>query len=329
MGEIIGKQIEVGLAVEENRGTPQGSAERWLKNVSATVVERVEKINDDSNRNRIEDSIGSRIVRKWVEGDLEGIVHADAIGYLFYNIFGAVSSSNVTGPVYDHEFSVLNGIQHPSLTLIAKDGGNSQDGFSNVMVSTLELSASVEDYVRFTASFMGSEATTNTDTPSYNEEYDFVGKDIEVKFAETEGGLVGANAVKLKDISVTFDQGLVADHVLGQYNPDDIYNGNFSIEGQMTFNYEDDSIKDLYLSENYRYIQITITGSQDIGSGNNPTIDLVLNRAQIMDWNREGGRDEIITQPVTFKAFFNEQDSQMALLTLRNLVTEYDQVESA
>jgi len=329
MSEIIGKQIEVGIAVEETRGTPQGTAEHWFKNVTASIVERAEKAVDDSNRNRIEDSLGARLVKKWVEGDLEGIVHADAIGYLFYNIYGAVSSGVVSGSVYDHTFSVANSIQHPSLTLIAKDGANSQDDFTNAMVGSLEISASVDDYVRFTASFMAGATSSNADTPAYVTEYDFVGKDITVKFADTEGGLAGATATKVKEVTVSWDQGLIADHVLGSYTPDDIYDGNHAIEVQITPNYEDDTFKDLYTAGTYKYMQVVIQGSQDIGGGSNPTITLILNRVQVMDWNREGGRDELITQPITVKAFYNETDSEMSSLVLRNLTTEYDTVESA
>lgn len=330
MSEIIGKQIEVGVAVEETRGTPQSSAEKWLKKVTATIVERAEKAVDDSTRNRLEDSLGARLVRKWAEGDLEGVLHADGIGYLLYNLYGAVSSSLVSGSTYDHTFSVDNDISNASLTLIAKDGANSQDAFTNVMLGSLEIKAVQNDYVRFTASFMGGEASTNSDTPSYaTTEYDFVGRDIEIKFADTEGGLAGATPTKVKEATIKWDTGLIADHVLGDYYPDDIYNGNHALEVELTPNYNDDTFKDLYTGDTYKYAQIKIEGSQDMGGGTYPTLTLVLNRAQIMDWNREGGNDEVITQPITVKAFFNEVDNEMSSLVLRNVTQEYDVVESA
>jgi len=329
MSEIIGKQIELGIAVEENRGTPQGSAEKWVKNVSATIVERAEKVDDDSNRNRIEDSLGTRLVSKHIEGELAGIIHADTIGYLLYNIYGAVSSALVGSGVYDHTFSVGNSISHPALTFIAKDGANSQDAFTNGMVGTLELTATVDDYLRFSANVEATEASVNADSPSYDTEYDFVGKDVEIKFADTEGGLSGATATKAKSVTVRWDQGLTRDPVLGSYTPDDIYNTMHAIEVEFTPNYTDDTFKDLYTSDTYKYMQITITGSQTIGGSYNPTITLILNRVQVKDWNRDSGRDEIITQPITAKAYFNEIDGEASSLVLRNLTTEYDVVESA
>lgn len=329
MSEIIGRQIEVGVGVEETRGTAQSTAEKWIKKINATIVERSEKAIDESTRNVLADSLGARVTKKWVEGDLEGNVHADAIGYLLYNIYGAVSSAVVSGSVYDHTFSLANSIQHASLSIFAKDGSVDQNVFSNCMINTLELSASVDEYVKFTASFMGKTATTNTDTPSYDTEYDFIGRDISIKFADTEVGLGTATAIKAKDITITFDQGLISDFVFGSYNPDDVYNAKMSIEGEFTLNYDDQTFKDLYLADTYKYMQITIQGEADLGGSTYPTITLVLNRTQIMDWNREGGADELVTQPISFKAFYNETDSEQSSLVLRNLTTEYDTPISA
>jgi len=327
--EIIGKEIEVGFGVEETRGTAQGTAEKWMKKVTANVVERAEKVTDDASRGRLEDSDGSRIVKKWVEGDIEGIVHADAIGYILYNLYGSVSSSVVLGSVYDHVFNISNAIQHASLSVFMKDGGVQQLSMSNCMVGTFNLSGAVDDYVRFTTSIMGSSATDNSDTPSYDTEYDFIGKDIEVKIADSEAGLSGATAIKAKSVDVTFDQGLISDHIVGQYAPDDVYNSMMSIEGEITLNFANETYKDLYLADTSKYMQIKIQGSADIGGGSNPTITLLLNKVQFQDWNRSGGNDELVAETLSFKAFYNATDGKQSQLTLRNLTTEYSSPISA
>ena len=329
MAEIIGRSIEFGVGVEETRGTPQGTAEKWVKKITANIVERSEKKVDESTLGRLEDSLGARVVKKWIEGDLEGNVHADAIGYFLYNLYGAVSSSVASGSVYDHTFSVSNGITHASLTLFAKDGSVDQQVYDTGMISGLEISAAIDDYVKFTASFMAAEAATNSDTPSYDTEYDFIARDISLKFADTEVGLATATAVPAKDISIKWDTGLISDHVIGSYFPDDIYNAKMSIEGDFNLNFADETYKDLYLADTYQYMQITIQGAADIGGGENPTITIVLNRAQIMDWNREDGADELVNEAVSFKAFYNESDSEQSTLVLTNLTEEYDEAISA
>ena len=321
--EIIGRNIEVGLGVEKVRGTSQLTAEKWVKNVTANIVEKAEHAIDDNSHGVLEDSDNRRVVRKWIEGNLEGIAHADVVGYLFYNLYGGVTSSVVAGVVYSHLFELAQTIQHNSLTVFAKDGAVQQLSYDNGMVGTLEINASVNDYVRFTSGFMAKEANSNADTPSYDTEYDFISRDITVKVADTEAGLSSADATKIKDLSVTFDNGLIADQVLGSYSPDDIYNSKFSIEGSFSRNFDDTTFKDLFLADTSKYMEITIEGAVDIGGANHPSITLVLNKVKIMNWDRSGGNDELVTETIDFKAFYNETDGEASKLTLQNLTAEY------
>jgi hypothetical protein len=329
MAEIIGREIEVGLSTEATRGTAESTVDKWVKNVSATVVERAEHAEDDSTRGRFEDMDGRRVTQKYVEGDIEGIAHVDALGYLYSSVYGIVNSSVVSGSVYDHVFTLGQNSQHQSLTIFGKDGGVQQLAYAGCMVSTLEINATVDDYVRFTASFTGKTATDNSSTPSYDTEYDFIGRDITVKIADTEAGLTGATATKLKDITVTHDQGAIRDHVFGSYDPDDVYNSKQMIEGSFTINFTNEDFKDLYLGDGAKYMSITIQGEADLGGGNNPTITYLFNKVQFTDWNRSGGNDELVTSPVSFRAFYNDVDDQASQVTLRNLTSVYQNVPSS
>lgn len=329
MSEIIGREIEFGIATEATRGSVEAVADKWMRKVEANVVERAVHALDETTRGRLEDGEGRRVVQKFAEGEISGIVHADVIGWMLSNIYGVVVSSNVAGSVYSHIFTLKQDIQHQSLTLFAKDGAVQQLVFSNAMINTLEINATLEDYVRFTSSFIASVATDNADTPSYDTEYDFVAKDITVKIADSEAGLAGATASKVKDLSVRFDQGLIRDHVVGSETPDDIYNSRLMIEGNFTLNFSDETFKDLYLGDDAKYMSITIQGDADLGSGNNPTITILLNKVQFMDWNRSGGANDLTTEPITFRAFYNPTDSQQSKVTVQNLTSSYDNVPSS
>lgn len=327
--EIVGREIEFGVATEATRGTAETAADKWLRKVVANVVERAAHALDDTTRGRLEDGEGRRVVQTYIEGDLEGVVHADVIGWLLSNIYGVVVSSNVAGSVYSHVFSLKQSIQHQSLTLFAKDGAVQQLVFDNAMINTLEINASQDELVRFTSSFIAAAATDNSDTPSYDTEYDFIARDITVKIADSEAGLTGATATKVKDISIKWDQGLIRDHVVGSYTPDDIYNARLMIEGNFTLNLSDETFKDLYLGNTAKYMSITIQGEADLGSGNNPTITVVLNKVQFMDWNRAGGQNELVTEPIAFRAFYNPSDSEQSTVTVKNLTSAYTNVPSS
>ena len=321
--EILGRQIEAGFALETTRGTAKTTAQKWFRNVVANIIERSENSVDDSVMGVLEDSLGARVVKKFIEGDLQGIVHADAIGYLLKNLYGTSNSSVVSGSVYDHIFTLQQNIQHNSLTIFAKDGSVQQQVFNGGMVKSLEINAVVDNYIRFTAGFLARSAASNAASPSYGAEYDFIGKDITVKMATSEAGLSGATPLSLKEVNINRDQGLIQDHVLGSYTPSDIFNGKMMVEGDLTLNFADTTLKDLYLGDNARYMEIKIQGSADIGSGNNPTITILLNKVQILDWSRDGGADDVVTQKVNFRAFYNRTDSQQSEVTLRNLTTSY------
>lgn len=327
--EIIGRNIEVGLSVEQDRGVPQAVAEKWLKNVNCNIIERAEHAVDDNSHGKLEDSDNRRVTKKIVEGDMDGIVDVDAIGYLLYNLYGAVSSSWLAAGVYDHEFTLQQSIQHASLGLFIKDGAVQQVVCANGMISNLEISASLDDYVRFTAGLIAKSASDNSDDSSYETQYDFIGKDIELKIADSEAELSGASATKLKDFNIKFDPGLITDYVLGSYNPDDIYNSKMSIEGNFSLNFEDETFKDLFLGDSAKYMQIKIQGAADIGGSNNPTITILLYKVKIVGWDRSGANDELVTEKIEFKAFYNDSDSKQSKITVRNNTSEYSVAPSA
>jgi hypothetical protein len=328
MGEIIGRDIEVGVSVENTRGTAMTVAEKWLKKVVCNITNKAEHAVDDSSHGDLADSDNRRVVKKFIQGGLEGIVHADVLGYFLYNLYGAVSSSNVAGSVYDHEFTLGQSVEHPSLSLFVKDGSVQQLVFNNAMIGSFEISAAVDDFVRFSAAFMAKDEANNTDTPSYDTEYDFIGKDITVKIADSEAGLSAATALKIKELTVSFDPGPIMDHVCGSYTPDDIYNSKMSIEGSFVKNFTDEVFKDLYQGDTAKYMQIVIAGEANIGGSNHPTITILLNKVKITGWDRSGGNDELVTENVEFKAFLNLTDNQQSKITVRNLTVEYDQAPS-
>lgn len=323
MPDIIGRNIEAGVSLESSRGVAESTVSKWMRNVSCSIVERAEHAVDDTTRGRLEDSDGRRVVKQWIEGDIEGIVHADALGYLLKSLYGTVNSVVVSGSVKDHTFTLLQSIQHPTLSLFVKDGSVQQKVYKGGMIRNFELNAAVDNFVRFKAALQAISGASNGASPSYGTEYDFIGKDITLKFASSVAGLGAATAIKAKDLNLVWDTGLIVDHVFGAYAPNDILNSKMSIEGEFTVNYGDNTYKDLYLGDSDQVCQITIQGAADIGSSNNPTITITLYKIRVMDWNRSGGNDELVTQPVSFKAFYSASDSKASQVVLRNLTASY------
>lgn len=322
--EIIGKQIEMGVAIEGARGVAESVATKWIKNVNCDIVAKADKVIDDNSQGVLEDSPNSRVVGKYFAGEFAGIAHADVIGYKMLQIYGTVNTSTVSGAVKDHAFSMLQNIEHPTLSFFVKDGGVNQEVFSNGVIGTYELTAKTDDFVRDSTSVEAITATSNADTPSYDTEYDWISRDITVKVASSEAGLSGATALKLKELTLTWDTGAIRDQVFGSYNSNDIYNAKMSIEGSFVKNYEDDTFKDLFTSDTAVYMQVVIAGDAVLAGSNRPTFTMVLNKVQVQDWSRSGGNDELVTEDVSFKAFYNNTDSEQSTVTVRNVTASYE-----
>jgi hypothetical protein len=321
--EILGRQVEIGVGVEAVRGTPIVDADRWLKKVVANILPRAEKARDTAMRGRLEEADGARITQKWIDGDLEGIVHADAIGYMLYNLYGEVDSQLITGSVYSHIFTLAQELTHPTLTLFAKDGSTAQAKFAGGVVKTLEISATVDEYVRFTTAFEARTSSADSSTPAYEREYDFIGRDVSIKLADTEEGLTTAPAQKVKNATIRYDSGAIRDHLLGDRAPANILNGRFMLEVEITRNYEDTVLRDMHQSDAAKYVEVTIAGEADLGGSNPPSIVLLLNKAQVTAWDRSGASDDLVTETATLSAFYNETDEQQSQLELTNVTPAY------
>ena len=198
MVQIIGRQIEVGIAKETVRGTAKTTADRWMRNIVANVIPHSDKVIDNATRARFEDGENSRIVRKWYEGSLEGIAHGDVLGFFLLNLYGTDTPAVATGVAYNHTFTVAQSPLHNSMTLFVKDASVVQEVIANAMIKTLEVNATTDDFVRFKADFVGGIGASNAASPSYGTEYDFIGRDITVKMAATAGGIAGATALPVR-----------------------------------------------------------------------------------------------------------------------------------
>jgi len=322
MSEFIGRSISFGVATEGTRGTAETAATKWVRKTVANIIPRSERVIDDTSFGRLEDADRVRTVRKWNEGSLEGILHADVVGYFFLNLYGDVESAP-SGQAFTHAFTLNQTLTHPTLTLFVKDEEVRDVKMAGGVISSLEVTVATDNYVRYKADFMGKEEDTADSTPTVDVEYDFVSRDVSVKLADTEENLSSAEALKVKNLTITWNSNAISDYVVGNYSPDNIYNGTFSIEGTFTRNYTDQTFEDMYKGDDFSYMQIAIEGEADIATDTHPTITVLLNKVQITDWSRAGGQNELVTEEVSFKAFYNAEDEQQSEVSLLNLTEEY------
>jgi hypothetical protein len=322
MGKIIGRQEEVGLGLESVRGTVVVPT-KFMRKTVFSVLPKIEQVIDESVRNVLGESEGARITKKWWEGALEGNLDVDGIGYFLKNLLGTVNSTVVSGAVKSHAFTFLESIEHPTLTIVRKDSAIRQEAYSGAVVSSLEIDATPEKIVSYSAEFIAFATGANATSPTYSAtNYDFIGRDYTVKIADTEAGLAGASAIIVKGVNIKINNSPINDFNLGSYNPV-TYNGPFVVDIEINKNFEDTTYEDLWKAGTYKYMSITIEGEAILATTYKPTITFVLNRTRIMDWERSSDNSALAEEKLSVKAFYNNTDSEQVAVTVQNLTATY------
>jgi len=321
MSTHIGRESAVGVAIEGTRGTAEASASKWFKKSTSTVLPEVEKVIDDSSFGRLEDAEEARTVREWYQGTVDGVLHADAVGYPLAQMYGDVTSTTVTGAVTAHEFELEQSITHPTLTFFKEDPVK-KEKYNGGVVSTLGITATTDDYVRYTMEVLAKSASAHTDTVSYDTEYDFIGRDITVKMAEEEGDLATAPALPIKSLNINYETGAISDWVFGS-NTAQHYNGAFAIEFDFTKNYTNSTFETLYKGDDARYFEITIKGDEVLTGSNAPELRFLFNKVKVTDYDVDDASNELREESVTCKALYNVEDEAQSSVYLKNLTAEY------
>lgn len=319
----IGREVAFGAAVETTRGTAVTTSDKWFKKTTVSLLPEVEKVVDDSSFGRLEDAEEARTVREWFGGSIDGVLHADAIGYPLNNLYGTVATEETAASsgVFEHTFTLSQSIIHPTLSFFIADKVKKQV-YNGGVVSSLSIEATTDDYLRYSMEVLARASATHTDTVSYDTEYDFIGKDITVKVANTLGGLSSATATKIKSLNINIDAGAISDWVFGDTTPEH-YNGAFGIELDFTKNYENATFENLFKSDDAKYVKVAIKGDTVLPSDNAPEVTFTFYKCKVTDYDVDDSADALREESVTMKALYNVTDEKQSEVLVRNVTTSY------
>ncbi len=325
MAKSIGRDIKIGIGKESVRGTATVSA-FWIPRRSFDVDDKRIIVQDDQGYGVIEDVIAGRVVSKWAEGSLGGVVRAKAIGLFLLNALGQVSTSADTpeSGVHTHTFTVLSSHQHPALTINVDDPVEGDVAYPLGMLNSLEFIAELNEFVLFTADFIAKTGESASVTSAYVAENDFASNDLIVTLADTAAEFGTATAFKVKSTSVMIEKEVEKDDVLGQVNPEDFLNKTIKAVITITKAYEDTTYKALFQSGTAKALRVDMKSSDvTIGLVSNPQLTFDFNKVQIIDWVVEKSLDAIMIETITFKAQFKIADSKMLDIVLINTQASY------
>ena len=323
MAKEIGRLTGVGIGKETVRGTAVAPT-FFIPWAELTLEERVEKVLDNTALGVIEDSDANDTIKKWTEFSLSTKLKDEHFGLLLLSLFGALSTATAGGEtiVFDHTFTVQEGNQHQSLT-IAEKSGNEDLRYPNAVVESLEITGVLGDYIRYVAAGKALLQSSAANTIAHTQEYDFKPQDLTFKNAVNRAGLTAAGATVIREFSITINQNLFDEDVLGSVTPSDFLNQMFTVEGSVTLVHNDATFQDFMLNDTVRALRFDLIGSTTIGVGSNPQLQIDLDKASIFNYERTRTLDEIILESFDFKAHYDLTNTDMITAILTNLIASY------
>lgn len=325
MSKYIGRLVQLGVGKETVRGG--GATPTYhIPRTSMSFDDKVVKARSVGSLGKLEDSEEAFVTTKYGQGDLEGEIRSDSFGLLLYALLGSLSTAGPTDSAYTHSFSLSHSNQHQSLSFVVVDS-NSSELYKLVMLDSMEITAELDQVVRYSASFMSKQGgTTGLTVPAVTDEYKFTKKHLSLKLAANTGALSGATAISLKSLTLTISKNVVLDDVLGTAEPEDILNRQLSVEGEFELNYEDETYKNYMKNGTARAMEIAFTNTDElIGASTRPSLKFQFPNVDFFDWEPAYDNDEIVKQKISFKAsrdVANNADA-ISLCQLVNDVASY------
>lgn len=328
----IGKQTQIGVAVESTRGTAPASAKYWLPTDDFSIEERYKNAVDVEIYGVLEDNAGQTRVKNWSEGSIKMPLTGTTAAVLFYSLFGTSSAVIHAGEttIFDNTMNVLQTVQHKSLTFFLHDpiatpaGATADYTYSNGMVHKIDVDYSLGKYVDVTASIkaLSGSAAAIAFAPAIASETRYVPQYLTFKVASTYAGLGGASAIKIKSAKVTFDEKLTDDDVMGSVNPRDFLNTEFMAEGTIEAIWENEAdFKTAALANTSQALRLDLINTDVTeGTATHPEFRLDFAKVIFTSIDKPIKVKDVMYQTIKFKAAYSFSDGFMVRALVTNTV---------
>ena len=330
MGFLKGEDINLGIARETVRGTPETPSTYIPARTPTGITLIVDKTPVRETRGTGMSSQGAVMVQKRAEGDLEFNVRNGTIGFLLLSLLGKVTTS-AAGAAYSHLFEILTGNpQNPTLTLGLSQLGQQDYEYAQCIVTALEIKTPVNDLVNASAKFIGKGESTHIDyTVAFpSTDYYFRHYDVVIKIADVVANLGAASALALKEFSLNIVNNGRVNQNIGELNPSDVLALMMEVTGSFSTDYNGETLHDIYADEAYRAMSITMTRTDiDIDSGGGtvrPTITFIMPKVSLTKRDSDRPIDDISGENIEFMAHFDETTGYGIQATVLNNIANYN-----
>lgn len=302
--KFIKRKVALGVGIESTRGTAV-NATYTIPFTDINFDDKVDKARQMGSMGSIAgDSHQAIVAAIRSEGSIESEIYAQSFPLIMKATLGTLSSA-AQGAAYKHTLAVAENNQHPTMTIHIADPNGAMK-FRSCMVDTFDMEVSQSDIVKYTIGVKGKASSGSTFTKSLIDDYKFVGRDLDFRIADDTAGLATASPLSLKTLKLSINKNVDFDYALGTLEPEDIFNKQVTVKGEITLNYTDKVFKEYMLDGAYKAVGIKLEDKRsDLGGGVYPTFYISFPRVDFTEWETSGKLDEIVGQKITFNVLFD------------------------
>jgi hypothetical protein len=321
MSEFIGRKVAVGLAKEATRGTAVTPA-FWVRHLGANFMDQVEKMNNESAMGVVAKINDSATVKEWAEGTIEGKVTVDTFGLILLGMFGTVSSV-ANGSGYDHTATISESSTPTALTTTIVDP-NEDLAHALTTLSSLEVSAEVGDYVKFSANAIAKKGASASSTVAYTDETEFTAAHMSLKLVNEGTAPSTGTAIEVKSAKLNINREVSPYFAFGSTEMNDTNTGAVDVTGEMVLRYTNTDYKDLWRADTKQAMELKMENTNvDLGGGLNPSLTFTLPKVSLSEWSRSDDMDNVIEQTVGFQGQFDATTAKLIEAVLTNGTASY------
>lgn len=299
MSKHVGRRGTLALAKESSRGTGTLTNALWVPRSTISFDDKVTEAREDEGMGVLADSDSKFVVSRMGEGEFESNLDDKSLGVILSSIIGT-SPVTTGGPTYSHAYTLNNSNQHQSLSVFYQDPDVARL-FSLGVVDSLKITVEQDAIVMFTVGFkskVGKDYTLQTAnfTALGNK---FLHQHLQFRTADTVGALSGASAISVKKFEVTISANTKFDTVLGTVDPEDILGQQFSVEGTIELNKEDETYRNYMLNGTYKSAELKFVRAA------NSQLQMQFPRVDFSEWEQDRTLNEIVSQTINFKGNYD------------------------
>lgn len=309
MSKHVGRRGVLGVAKEASRGTIVGTPTFWIPRSTISFDDKIEQAREEEAMGRIADSDAAFVTQKMADGEFESNLDDKTVGIILTSLLGA-SPTTTGGPTYAHTYALSNTNQHKSLSIAYQDPDTTRI-FPLAVVDQVKINVEQNAIVNFTVAFksrVGRDwGTLTADFTGLGNK--FLHQHLVFKLASATAGLAAATPISLKKLELTMSANTKFDSVLGTVEPEDILGQQFSVEGSLELNKEDETYRNYMLGGTYRAMDISFVRAS------NSSLQFQFPRVDFSSWEQDRTLNEIVSQKINFKGNYDAANAADVIST--------------